>query len=210
MGKSTRMRTPPERAVRAAGAVVQGSFGYDGESIVDAPEHHEYARAFGTLTWATWDDDVRPVAVRVEDFVAAYPPDAPVRFMGGSRVREGKGAYLPGTEGSCLERFLADDGRGGSLHEMLARYGLRLRRAPPLRERAFVPSPLRETARRRNHKLRVLHGAVDVEAANMDERKAAYLDSQEKQQAAQQVRHALREMRNEQAVARDADGEKEE
>jgi hypothetical protein len=43
----------------------------------------------------------------------------------------------------------------------------------------------------------VLHGGVDIEAANMDATKVAYLERQEKQQAAQEVRTALRRLREE-------------
>jgi hypothetical protein len=30
---------------------------YDPTAIVDAPEHYEYGRAMGILTWGTWDHD---------------------------------------------------------------------------------------------------------------------------------------------------------
>ncbi len=58
---------------------------YDPARIVDAPEHHSRARAMGTLTWGTWEHDVRPVEERIKDFCAAYPPGDPVRFSQGGR-----------------------------------------------------------------------------------------------------------------------------
>jgi hypothetical protein len=58
----------------------------------------------------------------------------------------------------------------------------------------FVAAPLREIARQRNLKLRGLHGAVDIEASNMDEAKATLLVRQAKVRAAQEVRDALRTM----------------
>jgi len=200
--KPARVKTPRsarQAKTRAPATVApespKGPALYDRNAIIDAPEHHRLAQAFGTLTWTTWDADVRPLALRVDDFVAAFPPDEPHRFVGGSRVRDEHGTFQSGDAPSRAARFLATDGRTGSLHELLARYGLRLKDAPPLSARAFTPDPFRETARRRNHKLRVLHGGVDIESGNMDEKKAAYLDSQEKQQAAQEVRAAIRRVR---------------
>jgi hypothetical protein len=83
---------------------------YDRDAIVDAPEHHGRAQAFGTLTWTTWDADPRPVGLRVDDFVAAFPPHEPHRFVGGNRVRDEQGTFQPGDAASRAARFLATDG----------------------------------------------------------------------------------------------------
>jgi F420-dependent methylenetetrahydromethanopterin dehydrogenase len=74
---------------------------------------------------------------------------------------------------------------------------LRLKRRPP--REAFVAKfePLRDIAKRRNVRLRVLHGGVDIEPSNMDAAKAEYLDRQEKQQAARDVRAARERMKRE-------------
>ncbi len=52
----------------------------------------------------------------------------------------------------------------------------------------------RDLARRRNHKLRVLHGQADIEAVDMDSAKAEYIEREEKRRAAREIREALREM----------------
>jgi len=83
------------------------------------------------------------------------------------------------------------------LPELLARYGLKLAGAPAVLRPIFEPAPFRETAQRRNVKLRVLHGSVDIEPSNMDAAKAEFLDRQEKKQAAADVRLALRRMKEE-------------
>ncbi|SRR5579883_1726278 len=169
---------------------------YEPSKLVDAPESYAYARALGTLTWATWDHDARPFEQRVEDFVRAFPPSDPLRHIGGGDLtRRADGSYGPGEKTEQLQRFLAEDWRPGSLYELLARYGLKLAGAPARVERPFVPAPMRDTAQRRNMKLRVLHGSVDIEARNMDAAKAELLDRQEKRDAALQVREALKKMK---------------
>ena len=170
---------------------------YSHALLIDAPEYHSYARAMGLLTWDTWEPDIRPCHERVRDFLCAYPPEDPVRFVGGSVEITAKGDLKPGSAKRRMARFLATDGRAGSLHELLARYGLKIDGAPTLQVRPFSPAPLRETAQRRNLKLRVLHGDVDVGPSNMDAKKAEYLDRHEKQRAAQEVRRALRQMTDE-------------
>src|ERR1700687_333778 len=173
-----------------------GTTYYEPSALGDAPEHHEYSRAMGTLTWGTWYHGVRPVEERIRDFVIAFPPEDPVRFSsGGSLLRQQDGSYAPGSKESRLERFVAQDSRPGSLHELLPRYGLKAADAPAYRDRTFVAESMRDTARRRNIKLRVLHGGVDIEAADMDAAKAEFLDLQEKKKAAEQVRQAVKQMR---------------
>lgn len=171
---------------------------YEPSTLRDAPEHHEYSRAMGTLTWGTWDHGVRPVDQRVRDFVEAFPPENPVRFSsGGTLHRERDGTYAPGSPASRLERFVAKDYRPGSLHELLARYGLKAADAPAYRDRTFVAGSMRDTARRRNIKLRVLHGGVDIEPSDMDAAKAEFLEHQEKKKAAEEVREAVKRMHDE-------------
>jgi hypothetical protein len=172
---------------------------YEPTAIVDAPEHYEYGRAMGVLTWGTWDHDVRPFEQRVTEFVSNYPPSDPIRFTSsGSLVpAETTQRFVPGTDKSRLERFLAQDWRPGSIHELLSRYGLKISGAPPRQLRPFEPGSMRETTRRRNIRLRVLHGGVDIEPENMDAAKAEYLDRQESKQAARDVREALKKMREE-------------
>jgi hypothetical protein len=173
---------------------------YDQSEVVDAPEHHEYSRAMGVLTWSTWDHGVRPVAQRVAEFVSAYPPTNPVNFVpGGSLVPGEKGVPFapPGTAQSRLDRFLATDWRPGSIYELLSRYGLKIAGATPMQARPFEPGSLRDTTRKRNTRLRVLHGGVDIEPENMDAAKAEYLDRQESKRAAQDVREALKRMKDE-------------
>jgi hypothetical protein len=174
---------------------------YDPNLVVDDPASHEYARALGLLTWSTWDTGVRPFDQRLKEFLSAFPPEDPIRFMpDGALTRRDDGSVAPGTRESRLKRFRTLDGRSGSLTELLARYGLRMEGAPALVRRLFMPSPLRETAQRRNVKLRVLHGAVDIEPQNMTAAKAEYLDREEKKRAALDVRDALRRMQEELAT----------
>jgi hypothetical protein len=169
---------------------------YDRRNIEDAPEYYEYCRAMGTLTWGTWDHGVRPVEERVKDFLAAYPPDDPIRFSpGGSLVRQPDGSYAPGSPATRMHRFLAEDWLPGSLHELLSRYGLKLIGGPAYQDRSFTPGAFRETARKRNHRLRLLHGGVDIEPADMDAAKAEFLDLQEKKRAAEETREAIRRMK---------------
>ena len=173
---------------------------YDESLIVDAPEHHEYSRAMGVLTWSTWDHGTRPVAQRVAEFVRAYPPTDPVKCVpGGSLVRTERSQSFapPGTVQSRLTRFLATDWRPGSIYELLSRYGLKIAGATPIQVRPFEPGSLRDTTRKRNIRLRVLHGGVDIEPENMDAAKAEYLERQEQKQAAEQVRSAVKKMREE-------------
>ena len=170
---------------------------YESDELRDAPEHYEHARAMGLLTWGTWDHGVRPFEQRRQDFIAACPPTDPVRFSGGSLIRQEDGTFAPGSAGSRLERFLAHDWLPGSIHELLSRYGLRLSSGPAHRERLFIAGAFRETAKKRNHKLRVLHGGVDIEPMDMDAAKTEFLDLQEKKKAAEEVRQALRQMQSE-------------
>ncbi len=104
---------------------------------------------------------------------------------------------MPGTTKSRLERFLATDWRPGSVHDLLARYGLKLPDSPPKLDRELHLDPFKTVARRRNMKLRVLHGNIDVSPQDMDAAKAEYLDRREKQQAAQEIRAARRRMKEE-------------
>jgi hypothetical protein len=169
---------------------------YTVSDLRDAPEHHEYSRAFGILTWGTWDHAIRPVEQRIQDFVSAYPPADPMRHSpGGSLVRQDDGTYAPASLASRLERFRAQDWRSGSLHELLSRYGLKLAGAPAYESRPFTPGAFRDTARKRNLRLRLLHGGVDIEPADMDAAKAEFLDVQERKRAAQETREAIRRMK---------------
>jgi hypothetical protein len=172
---------------------------YDALAILDAPEYYEYARAMGVLTWGTWDHDIRPLAQRIAEFVSTYPPADPAKFTpSGSLVpADGPQRFAPGTADSRLQRFLAADWRPGSMHELLSRYGLKLADGPPPQPRPFEPGSTRDTTRRRNIRLRLLHGGVDIEPENMDAAKAEYLDRQEAKQAAQDVREALKRMHGE-------------
>jgi len=172
-------------------------FAFDSSEIVDAPEHHGLSRAMGVLTWGTWDHGVRPFEQRLAEFLAAFPPQDPLKNTNLGLSRRADGSYGPATRLEALDRFLAADGRAGSLHEVLARYGLKLAfsRRKPLRE--FSPGDFRETARSRNQKLRALHGGVDIEPQNMDAAKAELLDKTEKKLAAEQIRKARTRMRKE-------------
>ena len=171
---------------------------YDPGAIVDDPTQHAYSRSLGLLTWSTWDRDVRPFEQRLREFLSAFPPGDPVKYVGnGGLDRRTDGSFTPVNRQAQLERFTATDGRSGCLSELLARYGLKIAGAPPWERRSFAPPPFRETAQRRNIKLRVLHGAVDVEPHNMDAAKAEYVDREEKKRAASDVRDALRRMREE-------------
>ena len=172
---------------------------YDPSAIVDAPEYYEYARAMGVLTWGTWDHDIRPVAQRIADFTSTYPPDDPTRFTTSGSLLPCPDPlrFAPGTPESRLQRFLSADWRPGSIHELLSRHGLRLVGAPERQARPFEPGSVRDTTRRRNIRLRLLHGGVDIEPENMDAAKAEYLDREESRRAAQEVREAIRRMKGE-------------
>lgn len=186
--RRTAKRTRPEAAHRQH---------YDPAAIVEAPEHHEYSRAMGILTWSTWDHGIRPFEQRVKDFVSTFPPADPVKYMsGGSLVRQPDRTFAPGNVQSRLDRFLAKDWRPGSFYELLSRYGLKVADAAPIQVRPFDPGSMRDTTRRRNMKLRVLHGGVDIEAENMDAAKAEYLDRQESKQAAEDIRSAVKQMKD--------------
>jgi hypothetical protein len=164
------------------------------EEIVDAPEHHDYARAMGLLTWGTWDAEARPFEERLKDFLQAYPPDAPARFQGPMLVKTGAAEYGPAPGGSRFERIEALDNSFGTLGEALARYGLKRRPAPSYVACEIEVSPFREVTRARNQRLRILHGRVDIEAENMDEAKLAEIERQEKNRAAEQIRAARQGM----------------
>jgi hypothetical protein len=171
---------------------------YDPKDLQDAPEYFEYARAMGTLTWGSWDHGIRSQEERVKDFMAAYPPADPTRFApGGSLVRQADGTYAPGSPATRMQRFLSMDWRPGSLHELLSRYGLKTPSAPPHDARLFTAGAFRETAKKRNHRLRMLHGGVDIEPADMDAAKAEFLDLQERKRAAEETREAIRRMKAE-------------
>jgi hypothetical protein len=181
--------------VRDVRRKASSEFAFDSSKIVDAPEHHELSRALGVLTWGTWDHGVRPFEQRLAEFLAAFPPGDPLKNMNRGLSLQADGYYGPATRAEALDRFLAADGRSGSLHEILGRYGLKLASARPKPRREFSPGDFRETARSRNQKLRALHGGVDIEPQNMDAAKAELLDRVEKQRAAQDVRKARERMR---------------
>jgi hypothetical protein len=167
------------------------------DEIVDAPEHHEYARAMGVLTWGTWDAQPRPFEERLKDFLQAYPADAPVRFQGPMLAKTAEGEYGPASQGARLERLQALDNSFGSLGEALARYGLKGPSAPPYAPCEIEVAPFREVTRARNQRLRVLYGRVDIEAENMDAAKLAEIERLEQKRAAEQIREARERMRRE-------------
>ena len=128
----------------------------------------------------------------------SFPPEDPVRNSPGrSLLRDMKGGFVAGSGSSRLARFGAGDWKTGSFYELLARYGLRARGSPMRPPSTFEPSSSREAAKRRNIKLRMLHGGVDVEPSNMDAAKAAYLDKEESRKAAEEVRAAVKRMQGE-------------
>ena len=169
---------------------------YDPDEIVDAPEYYQYSQAFGILTRGPWDQRVRPFEDRVREFMRSFPPEDPVRNSpGGGLPRDVKGSFVSGSSGSSrLVRFGAGDWKTGSFYELLARYGLRARRSPMRPPDTFEPGSPREAAKRRNTKLRMLHGGVDVEPSNMDSAKAAYLDKEASKKAAEEIRAAVKRM----------------
>jgi hypothetical protein len=168
---------------------------YTARDIIDAPEHHEYARAMGLLTWGTWDTEKRPFEGRLDDFLRACPPDAPARFQGTMLTKSSEGDYGPAPADQRLARLRANDNSFGTLAEILARYGLKHRSGPEYTPHPVEISPFREITRLRNVRLRSLHGQVDVEPENMDEAKAAEIDRLEKKQAAEEIRAARERMR---------------
>lgn len=174
---------------------LSGELGYEPEDIVDAPEHHEYARAMGVLTWGTWDTEPRPFEERRTDFVQAFPPHAPGGFQGSMLVRLEGGEFGLAPDGQRVERWTANDSSFGSAEEALARFGLKLRTGTEYLPREIEVAEVREVTRARNQRLRMLHGRVDVEADNMDEAKALEIERLEKKQAAEQIREARARMR---------------
>ena len=171
---------------------------YDAGDLIDAPEHYAYAKAFGVLTFGPWDHRVRSFEDRAREFVRSFPPENPVRNSpGGSLLRRAEDSYAPGSRSSRLNRFGANDWQPGSFHELLARYGLKVKNHPAPPTYAFEPEPSKEAAKRRNIKLRLLHGGVDVEPSDMDVAKAAYLDGQDGKKAAREVRAAVEKMHEE-------------
>lgn len=173
---------------------------YRRDDIVDAPEHHEYARAMGLLTWGTWDTEPRPFEERVKDFLQAYPAAMPARFQGAMLARYTRVEYGPAEDGARMARFRAEENRFGTLTEILARYGLKRRGAPDYAPRPVEALGFRDVAKLRNQRLRQLYGAVDIEAENMDEAKAAELERLEKRHAAQQIRMARERMREDEPI----------
>lgn len=167
---------------------------YDAQQIVDAPEHHAVSRALGILTWGTWDHEERPVEERVREFLMTFPPNDPTRHMGVGLSHSQDGNFVPSSSEALLARFQASDWRTGSIHELLARFGLKVRDPPPFHDDPLVLESLRVVTRQRNHKLRVLHGGVDIEPADMNAAKAEFLDQQEKRRAAEEVRVARQRM----------------
>jgi hypothetical protein len=191
--------TMRQRLVRRVQARTRPSAwdGYNPDDIIDAPEHQEYARAMGLLTWGSWDVDVRPFEERLKDFLQAYPVDAPVRFQGSMLAKTSSGEYGPAAVGERLARIEGIDNSFGTLAEALARYGLKRRVGPQYVPGKIDVAPFREVTRVRNQRLRMLHGRVDIEADNMDEAKAAEIDRLEKKHAAEQVREVRERMRRE-------------
>jgi hypothetical protein len=164
------------------------------DAIVDAPEHYEYARGMGLLTWGTWDTEVRPLDERLKDFLQACPAIAPARFHGSMLARNARGEYGAAEGGARLARFHAQDNHFGTIVELLARYGLKLREGAAYKTQPVEVLPFRDMALLRNQRLRQLYGAVDIEPENMDEAKAAELDGLEKKRAAEQIREARHQM----------------
>ncbi len=148
----------------------------------------------GLLTWGTWDTEVRPLEERLKDFLHAYPAATPARFQGAMLWRNARGEYGPAEDDARVARFRAEDNRFGTLAEILARYGLKLREEPAYAARPVEVLSFRDMARLRNQRLRQLYGTVDIEPENMDEAKAAELDRLEKKRAAEQIREARRRM----------------
>ncbi len=179
------------------------------DAIVDAPEHYEYARGMGLLTWGTWDTEVRPLQERLKDFLQAFPPDGPARFQGSMLAKTPGGEYGPAQQGTRLERLESIENSFGVLAEVLARYGLKRRTGPEYIPRKVDVAPFREATRARNQRLRVLHGRVDIEAENMDEAKIAEIERREKKQAAEQIRAALQRAREDGMTREDSDAKTE-
>jgi hypothetical protein len=170
---------------------------YDADLLEDAPEHHSYSRALGILTWDIWDHGVRPFEERKRDFLAAFPPYDPTRFQLNGQERLEEKQWKPRDRSRERSRFLAATGKPGSIDEVLARYGLRRRDGVPFTAALPVTRELLQATRERNHALRVLHGSVDVEPADMDAAKVEAIERREKRRAAEQVRQARARLRAE-------------
>ena len=198
--RKARQGSVPRDAVAARQAAYQLS------DVVDAPEHYEYARAMGLLTWGTWDAEARPVEDRLKDFAQAYPAESPNCFQGSMLAARSDGEYGPAAEGARSDRLARRDGSFGTLPEILARYGLKLRSDSEYRPQAVDVRPFRETAQIRNQRLRMLHGGVDVEAENMDAAKAAEIDRLEKKHAAEQIRAARDQMEADARAEKEKEG----
>ena len=175
---------------------------YDPSNIVDAPAFHELARSLGTLTRGTWDHSERSFEERKSEFIAAHPADDPLKYTepGLRQVKPGSNEFAPPTSEAQIERLQSSSFDSGSIHELLARFGLGLADGPLVEtwrdsSEGVELAHRRELAKRRNHKLRVLHGKADIEAKNMDAAKAEYIEREEKKRAAREVREALRVMR---------------
>ena len=197
-GRAAMRRGSREREVGTkAGPKTRSEDFYNPDDIMDAPEHHEYARAMGLLTWGTWDLEARPFEERLKDFFQAFPVESPARFQGSMLVKTPEGEYGPAAQDERLVRLRAIDRSFGSLAESLARYGLKRRGGPQYAPCEIEVAPFREITRVRNQRLRLLHGGVDVEADNMDEAKAAEIERLEKKRAAEQIREARERMRQE-------------
>lgn len=185
---------------------------YDPAKIVDAPEFHGLARSLGTLTWGAWDHTSRTFEERKADFVAAHPPEDPLRYMEPRLQQEpsGPNTFVPPPTKHRNEQLQTWTFDTGTIHDLLARFGLRLTDGPPLERwrkssEGVALAPRRDLARRRNYKLRVLHGKADIEPTDMDAAKAEYIEHQEKKRAAREVREARRRMREELSSQRGTD-----
>jgi hypothetical protein len=194
-----------DQATTKAQAGRAGQVAYETSEIVDAPEHYEYARAMGLLTWGTWDSEARPFEERVKDFLQAFPATAFVRFQGSMLVRTADGEYGPADRDARLRRSALADNSFGTVDETLARYGLKRPSKMPYEPAPVEVAPFRETAQRRNQRLRTLYGAVDVEPENMDAAKAAEMDRIERKLAAEQIRAARERMREDSGPPKDGD-----
>jgi len=190
-----------DRAKRGRPAKTSPEKVHSADDVIDAPEHHEYARAMGLLTWGTWDAGVRSFEDRLKDFVQASPSEVPARFQGSMLTKISEGEYGPAVQAERVARVKRTDNSFGTLTEVLARYGLKLRNGAQYAPRHVEVAAFRDVTRVRNQRLRVLHGRVDVEADNMDEAKVAELERLEKKRTAEQIRDARERMRQESGEA---------
>src|SRR5262245_26745119 len=134
-GKPVQARPAMGRATKPAAQTI-----YRVHDIVDAEEHHEYARAMGLLTWNTWDIDERSFDDRLKDFIEAYPPASPAQFQGSMLARNDRD-YGPAPKDLRLDRLVSDGSSFGALPEVLARYGLKLRNGPHYMLREIEVTP---------------------------------------------------------------------